>query len=243
MRELWIAICDDLEEERLALARMIHRWAQRRELSVQLRSFASGEDLLGACRQPDRYQILFLDIFMPGLSGIDTARRLRAAGCNMAIIFATTSLDHGIESFELRASDYLVKPFQPEDVAQALDWCLEHLPEPLRAVSVYAEGEWQELPLASIRYIEVLNHHCHIHTSRQTVVTRRGLDELETAIDSRDFLRSHRSFLVNMNHVAGIEGGSFRMSDGVRVPISAANQAKIRNTFIDWTYQKAWEQP
>ena len=173
MRELWVAVCDDLEEERLSLARMIRSWARSRGLSVQIRSFSSGEELLNACRQPELYQFVFLDIFMPGLSGIETARRLRASGCNMSIIYATTSVDHGVESFETRAADYLVKPFREEDVARALDWCLEHLPERLRTLPIYAEGEWLELPLSSIRYIEVLDHHCQIHTLRQTVVTRR----------------------------------------------------------------------
>ena len=243
MSELWVAVCDDLEEGRLSLARMIRSWARSRGLSVQIRSFSSGEELLNACRQPELYQFVFLDIFMPGLSGIETARRLRASGCNMSIIYATTSVDHGMESFETRAADYLVKPFREEDVARALDWCLEHLPERLRTLPIYAEGEWLELPLSSIRYIEVLDHHCQIHTLRQTVVTRRGLDELEAVINSGDFLRCHRSFLVNMNHIQGMEDSDFRMSDGALVPISAASRVSLRSAFIDWTYRKAWEQP
>lgn len=140
MRELWVAVCDDLEEERLSLARMIRSWARSRGLSVQIRSFSSGEELLNACRQPELYQFVFLDIFMPGLSGIETARRLRASGCNMSIIYATTSVDHGVESFETRAADHLVKPFREEDVARALDWCLEHLPERLRALPFTRKG-------------------------------------------------------------------------------------------------------
>lgn len=89
----------------------------------------------------------------------------------------------------------------------------------------------------------MLDHHCQIHTLRQTVVTRRGLDDLEAVINSGDFLRCHRSFLVNMNHIQGMEDSDFRMSDGALVPISAANRVSLRSAFIDWTYRKAWEQP
>lgn len=180
---------------------------------------------------------------MSGISGVEAARRLRAAGYGASIVFATTSTDHGVDSFEVRASDYLVKPFRQEDVDRTLDWCLEHMPESLRVLSVYAQGEWQELPLTSISYIEVLGHQCHIHTSRRTLVVRRGLDDLESAIDSRDFLRCHRSFLVNLNFVQDITGSDFRLSDGTLVPISSGNLSKIRNLFSDWTYMKAWEQP
>lgn len=243
MNELWIAVCDDLEEERLSLIRMIRNWGKSRGRTVRITPFSSGDELLDACQRPGIYHILFLDVFMPGLTGVDTARRLRAAGRNMAIIYATSSVDYGVESFETQASDYLVKPFRESDVANALDWCLEHLPEPLRTLSVNSEGEWQELTLDSIQYIEVLNHHCHIHTLRRTVVVRRGLDDLEAAIANGDFLRCHRSYLVNMNHVQSVGESDFRMTDGTLVPVSSTNRVKIRNAFIDWTYRKAWEQP
>ena len=240
MTELRMAVCDDLEGERVQLARMVRSYAQRRGLSMELRLFASGNELLDAARRPDFCHVLFLDIFMPGLSGLDAARQLRAAGCMASIVFATTSQDYGVMSFDVQAADYLVKPFRQEEVDRTLDWCLEHMPESLRVLSVYAQGEWQDLPLTSISYIEVLGHQCHIHTSRRTLVVRRGLDDLESAIDSRDFLRCHRSFLVNMNQIQGLEQNNFKLSSGARVPISFSNLSRVRNAFIDWTYRKAW---
>ena len=241
MNPLQIAICDDLEEERALLSRMLRDYARRQGLSLQLHFFVSGEELLQNLRQASACQILLLDIYMPGLSGVETARRLRAAGCGSSIVFATTSTDHGVDSFEVRASDYLVKPFRQEEVDRALDWCLEHMPEPLRSLSVYAEGETQELPLSSILYIEVLGHQSHIHTLRQTVVVRKSLDDLERAVDSPDFFRCHRSFLVNLNHAERIESSDFLMSDGARIPISSPNLPRARDTFLDWVYRKAWE--
>lgn len=243
MKPLQIAICDDLEEERVILSRMLRNYARRQGLSLQVHFFVSGEELLQSVRRANACQVLFLDIYMPGISGVETARRLRAAGYGASIVFATTSTDHGVDSFEVRASDYLVKPFRQEEVDRALDWCLEHMPEPLRSLSVYAEREPQEFPLASVLYIEVLGHQSHIHTLRQTVVVRKSLDDLERAVDSPDFFRCHRSFLVNLNFVQDITGSDFRLSDGTLVPISSGNLSKIRNLFSDWTYMKAWEQP
>ena len=240
MKPLQIAICDDLEEERVILSRMLRNYARRQGLSLQVHFFVSGEELLQSVRRANACQVLFLDIYMPGISGVETARRLRAAGYGASIVFATTSTDHGVDSFEVRASDYLVKPFRQEEVDRALDWCLEHMPEPLRSLSVYAEGETQEFPLASVLYIEVLGHQSHIHTLRQTVVVRKSLDDLERAVDSPDFFRCHRSFLVNLNHAERIESSDFLMSDGARIPISSANLPRARDTFLDWVYRKAW---
>ena len=81
-----------------------------------------------------------------------------------------------------------------------------------------------------------------IHLQGEVVVTRRGLDDLESAIDSRDFLRCHRSSLINMNYVRGLEGNDFRMTDNSLIPISSSNISAVRSKFIDWTYLKAWEQ-
>lgn len=240
MKPLQIAICDDLEEERVILSRMLRNYARRQGLSLQVHFFVSGEELQSV-RRANACQVLFLDIYMPGISGVETARRLRAAGYGASIVFATTSTDHGVDSFEVRASDYLVKPFRQEEVDRALDWCLEHMPEPLRSLSVYAEGETQEFPLASVLYIEVLGHQSHIHTLRQTVVVRKSLDDLERAVDSPDFFRCHRSFLVNLNHAERIESSDFLMSDGARIPISSANLPRARNIFTDWIYRNAWE--
>lgn len=241
MKPLQIAICDDLEEERVILSRMLRNYARRQGLSLQVHFFVSGEELLQSVRRANACQVLFLDIYMPGISGVETARRLRAAGYGASIVFATTSTDHGVDSFEVRASDYLVKPFRQEEVDRTLDWCLEHMPEPLRSLSVYAEGETQEFPLASVLYIEVLGHQSHIHTLRQTVVVRKSLDDLERAVDSPDFFRCHRSFLVNLNHAERIESSDFLMSDGARIPISSANLPRARNIFTDWIYRNAWE--
>ena len=244
MRELTIAVCDDLAEERYQLSRMIQAYAHKRDLSLRLQLFASGKELLEACLPSSPFQVIFLDIYMPGLSGMETARQLRNTGVESALIFATTSVDHGVDGFAVHASDYLVKPFQDQDVEQALDWCLENLPEALRSLSAYAEGEKHEIPIASICYIEVLGHQSHIHlVNGREVITRQGLDKLEAAIASQDFLHCHRSFLVNMNHIQGLKENNFKMSCGALVPISFSNLSRVRNTFIDWTYRKAWGKP
>ncbi len=243
MIEWRIAVCDDLKEERAALGRMVQGYFQRRGLPSRLTLFSSGEELLEVYQQPGQFHFLFLDIYMPGLSGVETAKKIRKMDDGVGILFATTSQDHGLDSFEVQATDYLLKPFQEEDVVRALDWCMEHVPESMRCLVVYAGGEEWEIPLTDIQYVEVLGHHTYIHTLQQKVVARRGLDAMEEAISSRDFLRCHRSFLVNLEHVQGIEGSDFRMLDGTQIPISASNLSRVRERFTDWLYIRAWEKP
>ena len=239
MKTISAAICDDLPEERTLLARMVHASLEARGCKPVIRLFSSGDELVGAFR-PGLFHIVFLDIYMPGISGVDAARTIRAKDAGVAIIFATTSEEHGLESYDVRASDYLVKPFKREDVDAALDWCLSRVPDALRTISISSNWEPMEIPLRSIRYIEVLDHQSHIHTDKDVIVTRRGLDELESLIGSDDFLRCHRSYLVNMYSITGIKGSDFCMQGGDLVPISSANLSAVRSKFIDWTYRQAW---
>ena len=242
MPEISIAICDDLAADRTNLANMVHAYAQAHGFSARLHLYSSGERLLAAFQRPEPIHLLFLDIYLPGLPGMETARRIRSAGNPTSIVFVTVSREHGMESFEVQAFDYLVKPLREADVSASLDWYFSHIPEHLRELSVYSEGGWQQIPLASIRYIDVYDHRSYIHTPGGVIPVRRGLGDLESAIGSRDFLRCHWSYLVNIHYVEGVEGQNLRMKDQTLVPISATNTANIRRKIIDWIYMKAWSQ-
>lgn len=236
-----IAICDDLPEERATLAQMVRACCQKRQINGKLHLFSSGNDLLASFK-PGRFHMVFLDIYMAGLSGMETAHKIRERDQICALIFATTSHEHGIESFEVRASDYLVKPFCLQDVDDALEWCLSNMPEEFRCLSVCSRWEQVEIPLGSIRNVEIRDHQAHIFTESDVIVTRRGMDELEAEINSEDFLRCHRSFLINMNHAHNLEGNAFRMKGGELIPIGSTSATWARERFINWTFLKTWRQ-
>lgn len=238
--ELQVAVCDDLYSERLELARMVRTYFQRRGRQAAVVTYASGGELLSALR-PGRYHIIFLDIFMNRLSGLETARRIRQQDMECCLIFATTSRDHGVDSYEFRASDYLLKPINQSDVDSALDWCVAALAERLRGIELCSERERVRVPLHEILYIEIHAHMALAYTERRCIPTRRSLDELEKEIASPDFLRCHRSFLVNMQHIVRLEDLEICLTNGSRVPIAQAGVSKVRQQFMEWSFIKAWE--
>jgi len=237
--DLSIAICEDLPDERSYLARMVESFFRERQETCQLSIFSSGEELLSLFRA-GRFHILFLDIYMPGLSGMDTARTVRKADRDCSIIFATTSHDHGLDSFEVQASDYLVKPFRREDVYEALDWCVGRHTQSRRYLQVLSEWEQIDIPLQSLVYIEIQGHQAYLHTRDQVISTRRSLDDLENTIHSSDFIRCHRSFLVNMDYITGIQGKDLCLEDDTRVPIGPSNAAQVKRAFSDWLFARDW---
>lgn len=239
--KLKIGICDDLKAEQLQLAAHIRTYCAEHGLDVGIRLFSSGEELLDAF-QPGMFHILFLDIYMNEMDGIQAARNIRKTDQTCAIIFATTSEDHGLVSYEVQASDYLLKPICAEDVASAMDWCVEQISSTYRMLDVVCETGTVCLPLRDIHYIEIQGHMAMLYTDDRTLVTRRGLDELEKEIDHPDFLRCHRSFLVNMNHVQWLDKSAFRLDSGASVPIGSTMTAKVKDQFMSWFFVKTWAQ-
>lgn len=238
--EISVAICDDLAEERVYLSALIRNYFQKGPHTVGLSTFGSGDELLNTFR-PGRYHVIFLDIYMDGLSGMETAKQIRKRGGDCALVFATHSADHGIDSYEVQAADYLLKPFTQGDVNDALDWCVQSCADQLRCLEIRSEWECLLVPLQQIRYIEIKSHTAMIYTVQTCIPTRRGLDELTEEINSRDFLRCHRSFLVNMGVIERMVDAAFYLKDGTVVPIGSSIAPRVKQSFVEWTFAKAWE--
>ena len=112
-----VAICDDLEEERLQMARLLKNYGRRKGVAWEIELLESGAAFLDLFR-PGRWDIILMDIYMDGPDGMEAARRLRAQDSECALLFVTTSVEHGIASYELQASDYLVKPVAQRDLGR-----------------------------------------------------------------------------------------------------------------------------
>lgn len=235
-----VAICDDLEEERLQMARLLKNYGRRKGVAWEIELLESGAAFLDLFR-PGRWDIILMDIYMDGPDGMEAARRLRAQDSECALLFVTTSVEHGIASYELQASDYLVKPVAQRDLDAALDWCLQEKREYFRTINVRSEWDEIEILLRDILYIEIRRHTAFIHTAGRVVQTPRGMNALEEEIASESFLRCHRSFLVNQRHILRMAKRDFVMDNGDLVPIGSSDAAATRRKFMDWLFLRNWK--
>ncbi len=235
-----IAVCDDLEEERLQIVRHLQQYERHHDMEFAIETFGSGEAFVNALHR-GRWDIVMLDIYMAGMDGIEAARRLREKDRECILIFVTTSLEHGMVSYELQATDYLVKPVAQKDVDAALDWCLREKRERFRSIIVRSEWDETEILLRNIQYIEIKRHTAYIHTTERVIQTSRGMNALEAEINSPDFLRCHRSFLVNMRYIRRIDKRDFVIENGDLVPIGSSDAAATRQKFMDWIFLQSWK--
>ena len=154
--------------------------------------------------------------------------------------FSTTSEEHALESYGVYAAGYLVKPYTQAQLTEILDWCSESMPRLSKTIDICHEWEKITLPLSDIIYIEVYGRKSVFYTTRRNYTVNRSLSALEQEL-TEDFLRCHRCYIVNMNHVLSLKPGGFALSDGHTAPISTETATRVKQTFFDWMYKNAWE--
>lgn len=227
-----IMVCDDLPEERLNLSQMLRNYENAHDVEFDLETAADGAHLLSMWK-PERWDLVFLDIYMPQLDGVETARRLRKLDTRCKIVFATNSREHGMEGYELNVMDYLTKPITQQDVDEAMDWFFRDRAEKHSELLVRTQEGEETIRAADILYIETRGHNCIIHTPSQQITVRRSIDELSAELNA-GFFRCHKSFLVSFEHVARIEKNAFRMDNDSSVPISASNLSSSKSALLAW---------
>ncbi len=233
------AVCDDSAADRNTLIAMVQQYCGQRGIPAKILQFSRAGELLQEFT-PGRYHVVFLDIYMPGITGVEAARRLRKRDANCMLVFTTTSEEHALDSYSVYAAGYLLKPYSREQLAETLDWCVQALSPRLQVYEFVSGRERCQVPLREILYIEIYGREAVLHTAKQSYTFHRSLSEIEQELPE-EFLRCHRSYLVNMRHIARAEAGDFLLKDGRQVPIGTGMGPNVRQRFFDWAFQQAWE--
>jgi DNA-binding LytR/AlgR family response regulator len=226
-------LCDDELRELENLNKLIVDYGRQKPVSFEIRCFQSGEDLLAAVVGGQAFDLLFLDVYMGGEDGVAIARKIREYDKACGIIFATNSQNHAINSYGVRAIQYLLKPLAAEDVFSALDQAMESLSGTMdRYVQIHNRQGSYRILLGDILYAESNAKVVTIHTRKQGNLSYYDrLDNLESQCDDRRFLRCHKSFMVNLDFAHAIVDNSFILETGdeIRISMSVA-EAKEKFT-------------
>ncbi|MDR0951959.1 MAG: LytTR family DNA-binding domain-containing protein [Oscillospiraceae bacterium] len=233
--KLNIAICEDSADDLALLSGLILHSG----LDCSVDAFGSGSALLDSFR-PGVYQAVFLDIYMDGLDGIETARRLRGLDPSALLAFVTSSVEHTYESYSLGALKYLVKPLKHDAIVDTLELAAALVKSRKRLVLPL--GKSNDLYVDDITFVEQNRHDVSIYTLTGHICLGRSvtLDELEEALPSPPFLRCHRSFIVNFRHVRGV-GTDFEMPDGRIAYIRQRDFLRHSRAYRNWLLENGVE--
>lgn len=212
-----IAVCDD---EPIFLE-MIRKELEQyyKSLDVMIETFHSGEDLLRVIkRNPQIYRCIFLDIEMPGLSGLDTAEKVKEMGLSIPVILLTSHTEYAMQGYEVGAFRFLGKPVEQEKLHQALE-SVEKMEAEGRRLSVRVDGKDLFIPVEEILYLKSENVYLSIQTEKERYLIRGKIKDQLFQLPEEQFFQIHRSWIINLRKVYSYDGKKVFLTEGTQIPV------------------------
>lgn len=234
---LKIGLCDDHPIFLKELSDLLRQISSNHHIALEIISFESGESLLDFCQKHhDYFDILFLDILMQGINGIDTAASIRKHCLDVFIIFVTSSKEYALDSYSVNAYGYLLKPFSLESIeAKLLDIYKKISFAKKNVIYVKNHQDIYTLHLDEVIYFESnLRKITAFLQDGKQISFYNKMSKLEEEIHSSVFLRCHRSFLVNLMYVKNLVGCELLTTTNHQLPISKKYLTASREAFANY---------
>lgn len=225
-----IAICDDEKKIVELLQEKIQSYCFERNLDWKIKTFETGDEVLKY--DLDQINVLFLDMDMPGRSGMETAREIRSQNKTMLIIFLTAYSEFVFESFKVDAFRYLVKPLANQELKETLDAVVEKLFDSEDYLNFRFQNEIFSVKFSDIIYVEGMQDKIWIYCCDQNYRWRGRMKNLDIVLNGRGFLQIHRSYIINMNKIVKYNSRAVFLEGGYKVPISRYRLELFKEEYI-----------
>lgn len=231
-----IAICDDEEFMLSQLTNKINDFFAENKVEVSILQFYNGNELL---KYYKRLDIIFLDVQMDGINGMETAKILRSQNYKGFIIFVTVMEELVFNSFEVHAFDYILKPVEHKRFSQTMKRLLSAIETGSNTNLFVQKGnECNIIPFDDIVYCEIINRKVYLHLVQQEVIDYyEKIENLEKKLDGR-FFKCHRSYLVNLKFLRSYKKGVAYLNNGETIPVSRLRSEEFSSVILK--YMKEW---
>ena len=236
---LKIAVCDDSRELLEKVEEIVLEYETMQKVPITVHTCTNADELLCSMKKTD-FDLLILDIIMPGFTGMQAAHEIRKFNEEIKIIFLTSSREFAIESYAVDAYYYLLKPISRETLFPLLDKVIAQINSRQESCVIYSPMGIVRLPFEKIECLEIYNKHLVFHLSDGSRKETRGsLSDYESLFLSRkEFLKIHRSYLLNMDYIQSMEAGEITTYSGKRFPVSRLLVKNIKAQYMNYMFTK-----
>lgn len=230
-----IAVCDDNIDELSRISYLLENYSRERDSSITYEAFHNGTELLETMRSR-RFDLLLLDILMPGVTGMDAAKEIRRSNHEIPIIFLTSSREFAVESYRVSAEDYIMKPARKDEIFPALDKQLKRFTQEEAYLTLKTGNGIVKLPFTQIVYVEVINRSVQFILANGEVREVYGyLTDYEgDLLSDPHFYKPHRSYVVNLRQVMELDKKGLVTTVGKTVPVARDTFSKVKAAYMKY---------
>ena len=217
-----IGIIEDNPADLDNLKNLLETYAIQKGYPVKLDSFASGEEFLSSKRRG--YDLIFMDMQLGGMDGIETSRKLRESNPDVVIVIVTSLMQYAIRGYSIKASDYLLKPLEYDRFAEKMDEFCKLIQNKRKYIVIKTENGLTKIRISAIAFLEVFGHRLYmVHGGKRERVIST-LSKMESELAPYGFAKCNKCYLVNLAMVEGIYGDDVEVS-GSLLKISRREKA------------------
>lgn len=235
---LQIAVCDDNIDELSNMVQLINLYITSKNFNFEYAVFSNGFDLISALEKGKRFDIYCLDIIMPGFMGIEVAKEIRNFDKTVPILFFTSSPEFALESYSVKAINYLLKPTSKEKFFFAFDELLEQIKveKDEDMVIVKSNEGIQKILISNLAFVEVIGRNIlyHLRSGKVIECTESFSSACEKLLKYGCFIKPHRSYLVNMQYVDTIQNHQITLQTLSAVPVAQGKAKEMKQQYLNY---------
>ncbi len=232
-----IAICDDDPVIVEQIEVLLREYISKGHSKIKFDHFFSPLELISEIEKRQRYDVLFLDIIMPGVNGMSAAKEIRQLDKNLKIVFLTSSAEYAVESYRVNARDYQLKPVVKTAFVSLLDELYDECQKAeANSILIKSREGLTRVVVSQIEYCESINRKVAVVlSSGRSIECDVKLEELFSKLEAyASFIRPHRSYIVNMAFIRNISAGIIELESDVEIVIPHGKQTAVKEKYLSY---------
>ncbi|MBN2604648.1 MAG: response regulator transcription factor [Bacilli bacterium] len=229
-----ICLVDDDSTQLDYLKLIIQKWSNKQNVLTELSFYHSAEEMLFENHESYPFDLIILDIQMDKMNGIELAKKIRQTDSHIILAFISGMADYVFDGYEVQATRYILKPVKEEMVEDLLHYVSTHIVKENRYLIISVSGELIKINYDDIIYFESMGHYITVHLENREYDYKYNISDLCFDLANADFIKTHRSYIVNLKYIEKIKRNECLLVQGMSVPLSRNSYQSVNKKFIDY---------